>query len=209
MIGNAHRSLDSVVVKLRFVPRKNTTDERRRRAEDPSRPRTGERLSSPDQRRESVSPKSHKVQMKTRSLRTHHEPIFDPTPQCRPVLRAHRRIRYLPPRRLYRRLAPHVHDRLDVPPMVYPPDKVPNGIVFSGEVFGFVGGKGGEEVRVRVDDWSGRNVGAWMCGEGEVGFVRDGEFLVLVFAHVSELVGLSYVGGEGIQVTRTPCQRRR
>ena len=51
--------------------------------------------------------------------------------------------------------------------MVHPLDTVPNGIVSSGRVSGLVEEKSGEEVRVRVrvDDWSDRDVGVWMCRE--------------------------------------------
>ena len=100
--------------------------------------------------------------------RTHHEPILDPTPLDRPVVRAQRRIRHLLPSALHGRLAPHVDDRLDVPPVVRPANKVPQAVVFSGGVFGLVGGKGGEEVRVRIDDRGRCCVGVGVSREGEV-----------------------------------------
>lgn len=129
-------------------------------------------------------------------MRTHHEPVLDPTPLVRPVVCAHRRICHLLPNALYGRLTPDVDDRLDVPPVVYPTDKVPQGIVFPGRVFGLVGGKGGEEMGVRIDDRSGRCVGVGMRGEGEVRFGGDGVFFVLVFGHLAGLG--SYEDEEGV-----------
>jgi hypothetical protein len=102
------------------------------------------------------------------TLRTHHEPILDSTPLGRPVVRAQRRIRHLLPSALHGRLAPHIDDRLDVPPVVRTANKVPQGIVFSGGVFGPVGGKGGEEMGVRVDDRGRCCDGVGVSGEGEV-----------------------------------------
>lgn len=104
-----------------------------------------------------VTPSSTQVPRRTahrnrNPKRTHDEPILDPIPRGCPVLLAQRRIRQLLPSTLYRRLTPDVYDRLYVPPIIHPANKIPHGFVFPGRIFSLVGGKRGEEVCVRVDD---------------------------------------------------------